>query len=269
MGVLCGQPVASCAAVSLCEQKKIAANEVAHLSLFANNPSVGFLVAAVGGSLFGNAAAGVALFCITFLSSLIMGALLRFFVKKEVFETQKYTNGIKKQPFFLLFTQAVKRGAASLFCLGSFLVFFSALTSVLGGVLQSTAFPQKLQPLLFGLLEITTGIHSGATMLPAYSAFRLSAFLCGFGGLCVCMQILSITQEQSPVIGKYLLVKLFQGGLALLLCESYLRLFPPTLSPSQSVPTIALGTTFPVLGALLSLLLLTLLFRKKRASSEN
>lgn len=263
MGVLCGQPVASCAAVSLCVQKRIGANEVVHLSLFANNPSIGFLVAAIGGALFGNTTAGIALFCITLLSAVIVGTLLRFFVKKEIFETQKGKNGVPKQPFSLIFTQAVKRGATSLFCLGSFLVFFSALTSVLGGVLQNTPFPQKLQPLLFGLLEITTGIHGTVAVLPAYSAFRLSAFLCGFGGVCVCMQILSITQEQRPMIWRYLLVKLFQGGVALLLCEGYLRFFHPVLTPNKTLPTFAPTAHLPVLGGMLFLLLLALLWRKK------
>ena len=54
LGALCGQPVASCAALELYEHGMITEEETVRISLFANNPSAGFLIAAVGGTLFGN-----------------------------------------------------------------------------------------------------------------------------------------------------------------------------------------------------------------------
>ena len=152
---------------------------------------------------------------------------------------------------------------------GAFLIFFSALSSILSDLLTKLPLDASERTWIPGCLEITAGIKGAVVAFRGYSAFRLASFLCGFGGICVCMQILSITQKCELSAWKYLLAKLFQGGIALLLCEVYLRLFRPAFSPVQSVPTVALGASFPVLGALLFLLLLSILFRKKCSLSKN
>ena len=242
LGALCGQPVASSSAVSLYERGEISKDEARRISLFANNPSSGFLIAAVGGTLFGNASAGMALFCITMLSSALLGMTLRLCFGKTDKMVKKYRNGIDNRPFFTLFTEAVQRGFFCILQIGAFLVFFSSLSNVLSGFFARTPYDRKWQHLLFGALEITAGIHTAVTTLPAYSAFRLAAFLCGFGGICVCMQILSITQKCEVSALHYLIAKLFQGGIALLLGEGYLRLLHPVLTPVQSIPTGILRT---------------------------
>ncbi len=264
LGTLCGQPVASSSALTLYEGGRITQEEVQRISLFANNPSSGFLIAAVGGTLFGNARAGAALFCITLLSSALVGIALRFLFGKVAQTEEICHNGMNKRPVSTLFTDAVQRGFSCVLQVGAFLVFFSSLSSTLAGLLTKTPLADKWHALFFGCLEITAGIHTAVITLPAYSAFRLSAFLCGFGGVCVCMQILSITQKCELPIGRYLLTKLFQGGVALLLCEGYLRLFKPVLSPTQSIPTGLFSARLPVLSVVLILLFAGILFGRKR-----
>ena len=269
LGMLCGQPVASSAAISLVEQGTLSKAEAERISLFANNPSAGFLVAAVGMALFGNTRAGVALFCITQLSATAVGIGLRIFLGKMQETTKKCQNGVNNCRFSVLFTEAVQRGFTCVLRVGAFLVFFSALSFVLTGLLARTLPDARWHAWIFGILEITAGIKNAVATLEAYSAFRLASFLCSFGGLCVCMQILSITQACGPRLWKYLLAKLFQGGIALLLCEGYLRVFQPNLTPNKALPTLALPTHFPVLGGLLFALLLAFLLRKKASLSEN
>ena len=264
LGALCGQPVASSAAASLHAQGVIGKEEVERISLFANNPSSPFLVAAVGGALFGSTAAGVALFAITQLSAAILGTGFRIFFGKAEKTTEKCQNGTDKRPFSALFTTAVQRGFSCILQVGSFLIFFSALSAVLSDLLAALQLDPTWHAWIFGCLEITAGIRSAVSVLDAYSAFRLAAFLCGFGGICVCMQILSITQECAISAWKYLLAKLFQGGIALLLCEGYLRLFQPVLAPAKALPTLALPAHLPVLGGLILAPLLGLLWQKKK-----
>lgn len=268
LGILCGQPVASSCAASLCEKKEITPKEAQRISLFGNNPSSGFLVAAVGGVLFGNTAAGTALFCITLLSCGILGFLLRLFFGKVAQNEEKCRNGMDKRPFFTLFTDAVQHAFSCVFLIGAFLVFFSSFSFVLKGFLMRTPLDAKCYPWLFGCLEITGGIHTGVTALSPYSAFRLAAFLCGFGGICVCMQILSIAKKCGLSVGVYLLAKLFQGGISLLLCECYLRLFKPILSPPQSIPTGTLSTRLPAYTFAILLIFAVLLFLNKRKAQK-
>ena len=269
LGTLCGQPVASCAAASLYEKGQITKKEAERLSLFANNPGSGFVIAAVGGTLFGNVGAGVALFAITMLSSAFLGIILHLLFKKSKEILIAVNEKVRARPTSLLFTEAIRRALSTLLQIGAFILFFSALTSVLGELLAYASFEKEGCAILFGILELTTGICNATSYLPAYTAFRTTAFLCGFGGLCVCMQILSIAEKCGISIWKYLLAKLVQGGVALLLCEGYLRVFAPILAPNKALPTLALTAHFPMLGGILFLLLLALLLRKKNSLSKN
>ena len=110
---------------------------------------------------------------------------------------------------------------------------------------------------------MTGGISAAVTALSAAHAFRLSAFFASFAGLSVCLQILSITEGKGVRLSRYLAAKLCQGGIALLLCEVYLRLFQPTLTPSGSVPTMAVDVRFSGFAVAFTLLALCLLLRKK------
>ena len=93
------------------------------------------------------------------------------------------------------------------------------------------------------MLEMTSGISRAVRTLPPLIAFRLVAFFSAFAGLCVCLQIFSVLEGKGVPLAPYLLAKLMQGGLALLLAEIYLRLWRPSLSPTSSVQTFALRNT--------------------------
>ena len=80
LGTLCGFPVATTTAVAFFERGKISKKELERLVLFANNPSSGFLIGAVGKALFGSTAVGIALFCITLLSCALLGGVLGFLI---------------------------------------------------------------------------------------------------------------------------------------------------------------------------------------------
>ena len=269
LGVLCGQPVASSVAVSLYEQGGISKKEVQRLSLFANNPGASFLIAAVGGALFGNITAGIALFCITQLSAAVVGITLRIFCGKTAEIEKKCPDGMNYPPFSALFTSSVQHAFSCVLQVGAFLIFFSALLNILTDLLSNLSFDTSVRLWILGCLEITAGIKGASGAIEAYSAFRLACFLCGFGGLCVCMQILSVTQKCELPAWKYLLSKLFQGGIALLLCEGYLRLFHPVLAPNKTLPTFAPTAHLPVLSGMLFLLFLTILLQKKSSLFKN
>ncbi|MBE6629836.1 MAG: hypothetical protein E7624_03180 [Ruminococcaceae bacterium] len=257
LGVLCGQPISSVTALAFLRQKELEEKELQRISLFANNPSSGFLIGAVGVALFGNKQAGVALFCITTLSALLVALGLRFFGGKIVQNEKKPPNGARKTLSFSDLTDSVKRAFRTLLQICAFLLFFCALGNVLGELFAALAFPAVFRVLVFGILEMTCGVSYAVTALPARAAFRCTAFFCGFAGLSVCMQIFSLTEGHSPPFTAYFLAKLVQGALNLLLCEIYLRLFDPALSPATSIPTFftsrGVGISHYILCALILL----------------
>ena len=254
LGALCGQPVASASALSRFERGEISPAELERISLFANNPSSAFLTAAVGGAIFGNKNAGAALFFITLLSSILVGVGLRAFCEKADVFQKKMPNGIKKPFGAADITSGIKRAFFTLLQVCAFLLFFCALAACLEVPLRNVA--PFWRVLLCGMLEITGGISAAASTLPPLVAFRLTAFFASFAGLSVCLQILSITEGKRLRLSHYLLAKLSQGGIALVLCEGYLYLFRPMLSPTSSVPTLSPNAQHSWLLILLSLLVL-------------
>jgi len=250
LGALCGQPVASVSALSLYERGEIGQKELQRISLFANNPSSAFLTAAVGGALFGNSGAGMALFFITLLASAIVGAGLHIFGGKVVLFEKKPPNGVRKTLSVTDVTVAIKRAFFTLLQVCAFLLFFCALSACLCARLKTIS--PICAVIVSGILEMTGGISAAATTLSPLLAFRLTAFFASFAGLSVCLQILSITEGKGVRISHYLAAKLAQGGVALLLCEGYLRLFRPVLSPAGSVPTGLFSKRFPILAMMLA-----------------
>ncbi len=266
LGALCGQPVASATALSLYERGEIEKRELQRISLFANNPSSAFLTAAVGGALFGNAGAGMALFFITLLSSALVGAGLRIFCGKITIIEKKPPDGVRKPLSFADVTGGIKRGFFTLLQVCAFLLFFCALSACLVALLQERS--PVLAVLVSGILEMTGGISAAATTLPSVTAFRMTAFFSAFAGLSVCLQILSIAEGKGIRISHYLAAKLAQGGIALALCEGYLYFFRPVLSPTGSVPTGTFSVRFPTFAVMLALLLLGILLRKRKTPSK-
>lgn len=264
LGALCGQPVATTSALSLFERGEIEKKELERICLFANNPSSAFLTAAVGVALFGNKGAGAALFIITLLSSFLVGVGLRVFGGKVVFFEKKPPNGSRKALSPTDVTAGIKRAFSTLLQVCAFLLFFCALSDCLCVPLGNAPFWRVI---VCGILEITGGISAAATILPPALAFRLTAFFASFAGLSVCLQILSITEGTGVRISHYLAAKLTQGGIALLLCEAYLYFFRPTLSPTQSVPTLALSPHAPAFVIFLLLFISVLVFQRMQAKN--
>ena len=121
----------------------------------------------------------------------------------------------------------------------SFVLFFSCISACLLHVLARFPLPDTVRILLCGIPELTVGIHTAVSSLPAYTAFRLTAFFSGFAGLCVCLQLFSVSENHSPPILPYLFSKLMQGTLSLLLTELYLRICKPQLCITSSISTFS------------------------------
>ncbi|MBR7181935.1 MAG: hypothetical protein IKD28_04040, partial [Clostridia bacterium] len=141
LGWLCGSPVGTATALSLWHRGEIEERELTRLTLFANNPSSGFLISAVGEALFGNKGAGLALFLITTLSAALVGLFLRLCLGKaenaQSFPTPEHEHHLSATDF----TGSVKRGFATLLQVAAFVLFFSCISKCLTPLLSSLSLP--------------------------------------------------------------------------------------------------------------------------------
>lgn len=243
LGALCGFPTAMSTGVALYDRGEIGKAELQRLLLFANNPSSGFLIGAVGNALFGNRRAGLALFGITLFSSVLIGICLRLFLGAPTDKTENKPPYVARKGLSPSdFTGSVRRGFSTLLQVAAFLLFFSAVIGCLQAIPAFGALPPCLSVLFAGMLEMTSGISLAASTLAAETAFLLTAFFSGFAGLSVCLQLFSVCEGKGLRLLPYLLVKTVQGCLNLGLAKLYLLLAKPDLVLAKGVFAAGEGT---------------------------
>jgi sporulation integral membrane protein YlbJ len=235
MGLLCGFPVGTAVAVSLYDRGEITHGELKRLFLFVNNPSPGFLICAVGGEMLGSARTGLALWGIVWGSALFIGILLRIWGGDLCKKHHIPANGTRKPLSFSDLTGAVSKGFHTLFQVFAFVLFFSCVTACLSPALRALPLSREAEALLSGIPEMTAGIAQAASATPASTALPIVAFLAGFSGLSVCLQLFSVGEGRGLRPLPYLGIKLVQGGLCSLLTVLYLRLFPPSPPPTGAI----------------------------------
>ncbi|MBR1802642.1 MAG: hypothetical protein IJ777_01535 [Clostridia bacterium] len=128
--------------------------------------------------------------------------------------------------------KSIQSATSSVLLIGGFIVIFSVILSIcqqsgLLDVISQMVTPMTsyigipsvlLKPLLSGLIELTNGVNLVATTPIKAISFNMigCAFLLGFGGICVLLQVFSITSKAHLSIKKYVIGKLLQGTFAAL-----------------------------------------------------
>ena len=229
LGWLCGVPVGTVNAITMLKNGQISRQEFERLLLFSNTPSTGFLIGAVGASLFASKEAGAVLFFITLSVSLITGIFLKCIGGNLPPVVSSHVKRLKVGISPTHFTNAVQRGFSTLLQVCGFVLFFSAVTECVGALAKTVSLPPLIATVCAGLLELTAGVSEAVLCFEPYPAFVLCAFLAGFSGLSICLQLFSIAQEAHPRLLPYLFSKLVQGALCALLATLYLAIRKPPL----------------------------------------
>lgn len=229
LGWLCGSPIGTVSAITLLKNGQISKNECDRLLLFSGTPSAGFLIGAVGTSLFGNHEAGTVLFLSTLCACALTGVFLKLVGGNLEDHCVNAAAPLPKSPFYTRLTGAVRRGFATLLEITGFVLFFSAVAECMNAAAKNLALSTPLSVFLIGFLELTTGVNTAVLSLPPESAFCLCAFFAGFGGLSICFQLFSIAEDAAPRLLPYLLARLVIGAICAFLTHIYLFLCKPTL----------------------------------------
>lgn len=111
--------------------------------------------------------------------------------------------------------------------IGGFVMLFSVIISILKNTGVFVIFSQVLEPLfnilgvpsnfisgiLSGLIELTNGVANIASISVKKISINIivCAFLLGFGGISILLQVLSITSNSDISIKPYIIGKLAQG----------------------------------------------------------
>ncbi len=225
LGMLCGFPIGAKCAVSLYKKGSIGQGELVRILTFSNNPSSAFLISAAGVSMFGSRAFGVLLYAISLLSAVIIGIVGKLLDKKSPREElcSARTDKTEKKRGADTFTSAITSSAISMLYICAFVVFFSTLVGVLEYTVNAAAMPDWCSALWFGFFEMTSGIYKAST-IPLYGCY-LAAAAAGWSGLSVHFQIMSICTGCGISFRPYILSKLANAALNVLLLALWGMIF--------------------------------------------
>ncbi len=121
---------------------------------------------------------------------------------------------------------SITNAISTILLIGGFIVLFSIIISILNSlniidsisnILSYINIPSEFgQCILTGLLELTNGLNSVSCIHTKYMSIQIiiSAFLLGFAGLSIFLQIFSIASKNNLSMKPYLIGKLLQGFIA-------------------------------------------------------
>lgn len=249
LGVFCGFPVGAKTAVSLYDRGEVSRSEFERVLTFSNIPGSAFLSSTVGVSLFADKSIGNAMFASVFISALIIGFFGKFIYKysknaAEPFIDTSSTTSQERRFEIKEFTNSISHAAQSMLTVCAFVVFFSAFVGVFENLLASLSLPDTSKALAFGLFEITAGVSRAAALADRQTALLLCAFICGWSGLSVHFQIMSVCTDKNRGISfvPYFLSKLIQGFLCTAIIYIYIRFIDPSIL--LSAPTVDANASF-------------------------
>lgn len=236
MGLISGYPVGAKIVSNFVENGICTKEEAERMLSFTNNSGPLFIIGTVGISLFGSTSIGLLLFITHILACISVGITLKFISKKTLSSSYK-SNFNQSSNKYVAFSslgeilgKSITNSISTILMIGGFVVIFSVIISILNesyilSGLANILYPftsligipeELLKSFLAGIIELTNGVSLVAnTSLKAISTnIIICAFLLGFGGISILLQVFSIVSKNKLSIKPYILGKLLQGVFA-------------------------------------------------------
>lgn len=249
MGLISGYPVGAKIVSDFRKDGLVTKSEGERMLAFTNNSGPLFILSSVGISLFGDTKTGLLLLGTHILACITVGIVLGKFSKKSdiEFKSNYNMNSSTTQPVSFknlgeILGKSINESISTLLLIGGFVVIFSVIISILNQtqvldllaqffkpILNMLGFDLSFaKPLVSGILELTNGINLVANIpMKAISQnIVLCAFLLGFGGFSVFLQVFSIVSKTDLSMKKYFIGKLMQGLFAGFYTYIALKLIP-------------------------------------------
>lgn len=238
MGIISGYPMGAKIVSNFKKQGICTKVEAERMLAFTNNSGPLFIIGTVGVGLFKDTTTGILLFITHILACLTVGFLFRWwkFSRKrntnEIEDSFSYQTPISLANLGEILASSIMNAINTIFLIGGFIVLFSVLVSILNASKLLDFASDFISPItnffgiqnsyskgiLTGLLELTNGVSS-ISVIPNKNIsinIIICAFLLGFGGISIALQILSIISKAKISIKPYLIGKLLQGSFAAL-----------------------------------------------------
>ena len=264
LGLISGYPVGAKIVTDLRNSNLCTKDEGERMLCFTNNSGPLFIIGTVGITLFANSTIGLLLLVTHILAALTVGIILGInsrlskslqynskilsILKHNSDDRQKARNNQSNSTICTfsnlgeILSNAILESSKTIIMIGGFVVIFSVIISILNTSKMMELLSLALCPILkflhvdlsfaksilAGIIELTNGLSivSGIANKSISINIVICAFLLGFGGISVMLQVLSITSKSDLSIRKYFCGKLLQGIIAALYTYILINFIP-------------------------------------------
>lgn len=198
--------------------------------------------------MFGNTTIGILLLSTHILACITVGIIFRFWnSKNEIKKSTKNNNKNNQETVHIsnlgkILAESITNSIQTILMIGGFVVIFSSIISILKSSGLLILASQIIRPIfnithisssfsipfLTGIFEITNGIQLISQIPEKAISINIifTAFLLGFGGISVFLQVFSIISKTDLSIKPYLYGKLLHGLIAAFYTFIAIQIFP-------------------------------------------
>lgn len=233
LGMISGYPVGAKSVCQIYKEGLCTKREAEIMLAYTNNSGPLFIIGTVGISMFGNTTIGLILLFTHILASISVGIILgKFLGKKDNHAKYNFPRTNKKIITFSslgeVLGNSILNSIKTILMIGGFVVIFSVVISILNHSGLLNLFAKFLSPIfgnsefisgfITGIIELTNGLNNISNIhVKAISTnILICAFLLGFAGISIMLQILSVISKEKLSIKPYIAGKILQAILGTL-----------------------------------------------------
>lgn len=235
--------------------------ECKRASMFMVCAGPGFTVSFIGMSIYNDKKIGIIMLCSQILSVLITGIANRIISRSNI-SIKNHTEKAIKLSLTKSLVESVADASKGMMSICSFVIIFSAITGIFNSVISDSI----AKTTILGIFEVCTGVKAVSSELPVWA----TAFVAGFGGICVHFQIFSVLDSFKISKIKFFFYRIIQGVFTAFFTYLGMNMFYDTKSvfsvASVTTSSIYGGTAFS--GIALAVLMICFLFSIKNCKNN-
>lgn len=231
-GFLSGIPMGAKATADLINENKISRKEGQFLLSMCNNASPMFILGFISITQLKLPQIKYVLFALIYGSAILSALIFRYFygrLRKENCDEltvngslPKPAGNISKRFSFVIMDSSIMNGFEVVTRIGGYIILFSILAQIMKEILPGTG---VIKACVMGIIEITVGVNQICnTDIALGVKIVLVAVLTSFGGFSGIAQTKSVLQGSRLSIGSYIIVKIMNAVITMLLCLLYVSL---------------------------------------------
>lgn len=232
LGILSGYPLGALTACRLYEASYLSKSETERLLAFCNNSGPLFILSAVGVSMYHSLKLGIILYLSHIIAALFVGIIMRRF-GKEKHNAPRLCMSTKQLSGGEIFKTVIANSLNSILTVCGVIIFVSVVSKLLLGLIPARGI---FRILILGGFEFVSGLSElSKASVPMLAKLILSAWIVGFAGLSVHLQVMAVVAGHGLSLLPYILGKIIHGIVSAVTAGTLYMLFSPA-------PTISAAT---------------------------